>query len=205
MRIQIKAGSGPINPAITKEDVKEFGFITSDQRDDDIDSLINAATTMTERLTGRKFITQTWYIYYDKEEFFDRILAYKKQIALTTFNVQSITELLVYKQDDTNSTIDASNYRQVGDELTSSTKLAFNDNYNLNTSDIRNTDSYRIEVVVGYGLLQTDIPSSLRDGLRMIINHWVNFPHKVSESKTFETPSNYNAAIFSYISAEAYV
>ena len=204
MRIQIKSGSGPVNPAITKEDVKEFGFINSDERDDDIDSLINAATIMTEKLTGRKLITQTWYIYYDQEEFADRLRTYKNQIVLTTFNVQSIVELLVYKKDNTSSTIASSNYRQVGDELTSNTRLAFNDDYNLNLSDVRNTDSYRVEVVVGFGLLQTDIPSSLRDSLRMIINHWVQFPNKVSESKTFETPTNYNAAIFSYRSTEAY-
>ena len=204
MRIQIKSGSGPVNPAITKEDVKEFGFINSDERDDDIDSLISAATIMTEKLTGRKLITQTWYIYYDQEEFADRLRTYKNQIVLTTFNVQSIVELLVYKKDNTSSTITASNYRQVGDELTSNTRLAFNDDYNLNLSDVRNTDSYRVEVVVGYGLLQTDIPSPLRDSLRMIINHWVQFPNKVSESQVFETPTNYNAAIFSYRSTEAY-
>lgn len=204
MRIQIKSGSGPVNPAITKEDVKQFGFINSDERDDDIDSLISAATIMTEKLTGRKLITQTWYIYYDQEEFADRLRTYKNQIVLTTFNVQSIVELLVYKKDNTSSTITASNYRQVGDELTSNTRLAFNDDYNLNLSDVRNTDSYRVEVVVGYGLLQTDIPSPLRDSLRMIINHWVQFPNKVSESQVFETPTNYNAAIFSYRSTEAY-
>lgn len=204
MRIQIKSGSGPVNPAITKEDVKEFGFINSDERDDDIDSLISAATIMTEKLTGRKLITQTWYIYYDQEEFTDRLRTYKNQIVLTTFNVQSIVELLVYKKDNTSSTITASNYRQVGDELTSNTRLAFNDDYNLNLSDVRNTDSYRVEVVVGYGLLQADIPSPLRDSLRMIINHWVQFPNKVSESQVFETPTNYNAAIFSYRSTEAY-
>ncbi len=203
MRIELT--TSPANPAATLAGVKLYSFKNTDAFDSKISSLIEPATKYVERYTGRKLINQTWTIWMDRDEYIDRLTAYKNTIMLSTLNVSAINSVTLYAPDNSTSVVTASDYRLSGGVLSAGNRLAFNDQSTISTSNLRNVDSVAIEVTTGYGATSTDIPEPLTQALSVIIDHWVSFGMKSSKDALHEVPSSFKALIMPYMSTEGFV
>ena len=202
MRIELT--TAPISPAATLAGVKLYSFKNTTAFDSKISSLIEPATKYVEKYTGRKLINQTVTIWLDRAEYTDRLRAYLNTITLSTLNVSAINSLTLYAPDNTSSVVSASDYRLSGGILSASNRLSFNDQASISTSNLRNTDSVAIEVIAGYGAIDTDIPDLLTQAMSTMIDHWVSFGSKSSKEALHEVTSNFKAIIAPYASTEGY-
>lgn len=201
MRLELKTAAG--TAAITKAGIKEYGYDNNTENDALISTLIQPATDYVEHVTGRRMIDQSWYIYMDADEYYDRLTAYKNSITLSTLNVSAITEVLQYDTANTSSVIASSNYRLSGTVLSSQSQLVYNDNSSQPlTSNLRRVDSIRIEVVAGYGAAISNIPGTVQTALKLLANHWVQFGFRVSKDNVYSTPVNFDAMLLPYKSTE---
>lgn len=202
MRIELT--TSPVNPAATLAGVKLYSFKNTDVFDAKISSLINPATQYVERYTGRRLINQTITIWMDRVEYDDRLRAYSNTITLSTLNVSAINSLTLYALDNSTSVVSASDYRLSGGILSASNRLSFNDQTSISTSNLRITDSVAIEVVAGYGAIDTDMPPLITQAISIIIDHWISFGSKSSKENLHDVPSSFKAIIAPYASTEGY-
>lgn len=202
MRLELKSGQ-TITPALILADIKEYGFVNRTQNDADINSLIQPVTDYVESVTGRRLIDQSWYIYMDADEYFDRLTAYKNSIVLSTLNVSSITEVLQYDRTNTSSIISLSDYRLSGTVLSAQSQLVYNDNVSQPvTSNLRRVDSIRIEVVAGYGAAISNIPVTVYTAMKVLANYWLQYGQKATKDDISQTPVNFDAMLLPYKSTE---
>jgi uncharacterized phiE125 gp8 family phage protein len=201
MRAELKTAAA--NPATTTADVKQYGFMNTTKHDTNIGALIEPCTVVVEDYIQRKLINQSWYIYLTENEMVNRLASYNC-INLYGLNVSSITEVLKYEKDNTSSAIASSNYQLQGNASTTSSNLVFNDTYSLDTSNARSFDSYRIEVVAGYGATNADIPGPVKTALDMLIGYYVKFGDNVSKDSVNILPIKYQGMLKPYISPEIY-
>lgn len=203
MRLELK--TGPNTLAVTRDGIKRYGYDNTDENDNLIDDLIQPSVDYVESITGRRMIDQSWYIYIDAEEYFNRLTAYKNSLVLSTLNVSAITEVLSYSRDNTSTIIDSSDYRLSGSVLSASSNLIYNDNTSQPvTSNLRRVDSIRIEVVAGYGSQIADIPGTVLSAMRLLANHWVQFGFRVGNDGLHSTPVNFEAMLLPYKSTETW-
>jgi uncharacterized phiE125 gp8 family phage protein len=200
MRLEFK--TAPAAVAIERDDVKTYSFMNTTKYDNLIDALLIPCTEEIERYTGRRLINQSWYIYLDAQEYYNRLDAYLNSITLSTLNVSAITEVLTYSKANASTVLTSSDYRLSGNAFSGISKLVFNDNTPPQYLDLRNTDAVRIEVVTGYGAAKTDIPDTLSTALKMLIEHRVKYGDKQTQNKLYEDESNYLAALQGYRSVE---
>lgn len=203
MRLELK--TAPATPAITLQAIKDYGYDNASENDTLISTEIAAVTDYVELITGRRLINQSWYIYLDANEYFDRLLAYKDSITLSTLNVSSITEVTTYDRSNNGTVITASDYRLSGTVLSASSKLVFNDDYPQPiNNNLRRVDSVRIEVVAGYGAAISNIPQTIQDSMAILANHWVQFGMRMMPDGSKPTPLNFEAKLLSYKSTETW-
>jgi uncharacterized phiE125 gp8 family phage protein len=134
MRVEIVTAAA--SPAITLSDVKVYAFMNTDAYDNKINSLIEPATKYLERHIGRKLIDQVYDIWYDREEYQNRLDAYSNSISLYTFNVSSITSVTNYDPTNTSSVVTASDYRLSGNTLSAECNLVYNDYINIERTKV---------------------------------------------------------------------
>lgn len=200
MRLELK--TAPAAVAIERDDVKTYSFMNTTKYDSLIDSLLVPCTEEIERYTGRRLINQSWYIYLDAREYYNRLDAYLNSITLSTLNVSAITEVLTYSKANASTVLTSSDYRLAGNAFSGISKLVFNDNTPPQYLDLRGTDSVRIEVVAGYGATKAAIPDPLSTALKMLIEHRVKYGDKETQNKLYADESNYLAALQGYRSVE---
>jgi uncharacterized phiE125 gp8 family phage protein len=155
MRVELK--TAPAVDAIALATIKTIAFANTDKMDDLIDQLIPSAVAYVENYTGRKLINQSWYIYADADEI-------KYKMDLWTFNIQSITEVLSYDTDDASSVVATTDYRKSGDNI------IFKTAWQVPT--VRDYDSFRFEVVTGYGAAEANIPQDIINAIAQIVFYW---------------------------------
>jgi uncharacterized phiE125 gp8 family phage protein len=202
MRLELK--TAPAAVAIELADVKTYAFMNTTKYDNLVNALLVPCTEELELYTGRKMINQSWYIYLDASEYYNRLDAYLNTITLSTLNVSAITEVLTYNIDNTSNTVTGTDYRLSGDEFSAFSKLAFNDDTPPQFQNLRKVDSVRIEVVAGYGSAKTDIPDAVSTALKILIEHRVKYGDKASSVKLYEDESNYLAMLQGYRSVEGW-
>lgn len=193
-----------VNPATDLAEIKLYAFKNTNTFDAKIESLIPAATKYLERYTGRKLITQTVIIWLDRDEYIDRLTAYKNTITLSTFNASVIHSVTLYDSNNIASIVDSSDYRLSGNTLSAVNKMVFNDNTSISTSNLRIVDSVSIELKAGYGLTSEDIPTMLTQALSVIIDHWTSFGSKSSKENLHDVTSSFSALIQPFSSTEGY-
>lgn len=193
-----------VNPAINLAGVKLYAFKNTDAYDAKIESLILPATKYVERYTGRKLINQELSIWLDRDEYVDRLTAYKNSITLSTLNVSLINSVTLYDSDNATSTVTSTDYRLSGDTKSASSKLVYNENSSISTYNLRAVDGVLINVTAGYGLTSDDVPTMLTQSLAVLIDHWINFGMKSSKDSLHDVTSSFNALISPYASTEGY-
>lgn len=200
MRVELK--TVPAAASMTLADVKEYGDFKTTAQDDKITALLTPATEYIERVIGRKLINQSWYIYLDQDEYYNRLQAYCNSITLYSFNVSSITEVNKYDIENNATVISSSNYRLSGNALSAINKMVFNDNTLPTVESLRSVDSIRIEVVTGYGAAQSNIPEPIQVAHKMLVEYWVKYGMRVNKQKLYDVPTGFDAILSPYKSVE---
>jgi uncharacterized phiE125 gp8 family phage protein len=199
MRKELK--TGPATAATTLAEVKVSSFINTTKHDTDISDLIEPMTLIVENYLGRKLIDQSWYIYLNSYELFDRLAAYDV-LSLDGLNVSAITEMLSYDTANASTAIVSSTYRLQGNETTPTSNLVFNENTTPLTGGTRYVDSYRIEVVAGYGAAIANIPTPVHRALEELIAYHALHKNVISDSDKHKIPYKFEAMLFPYKSFE---
>lgn len=202
MRLELK--TAPAVASITTADVKEYGYINTTEHDTLIGNLIEEGTEYIEHLTGRKMINQSWYIYYDREEYYSRLRAYNNSLDLAGLNVSAITEVLTYNESNTSSVLSSSYYRLSGGVNSVQCNMVFNDNTPPERLSLRLVDAVRVEVVAGYGASQASVPTALVGAIAQYIKHRVLYPDVVNEQNTKTNLWGLRSMVAKYVSPSRY-
>lgn len=200
MRIELK--TGPEIVALTVAGVKQQAFMNSDKLDSMITAEINTTIEYSENYTGRRLIDQSVYIYYDREEYTDRLRAYKNKLILSTLNVSAITEVLTYDRNNTSTIVTASDYRLSGNVLSAESNLVYNETVNPGLTNLRQVDAVRVEVVAGYGLTVADVPSNIIYAANQLVAYKVQNGNLASTDNMNEMMIGFRASLLRYMSPE---
>jgi len=184
MRTVLK--TAPVADAITRDEIKTAGFINHDQDDSYIDALIPITTAWVENYTGRSLIDQEWYIYYNAQEF-------KNIMALSTFNVNSINEVVYYDTENNEVAIPATDYSLLNESLVFGSSY-----YPTYAGSLRTFDSIRVDVSTGYGAASTDMPSEINQGLILFALHQLKRGENMAEGTLSKVPDGLDSLLMNH-------
>lgn len=202
MRIEIK--TAPANPATSLASITSQGFINTTKLDTMISNYIPSATTYVEHYTGRKLIDQVVYLYFDRDEYFNRLAARNNSILLSTLNVNSIVEVTEFDIENNSTVLNSANYRLSGNNLSSANYLVFNDTYTPVNNNYRTIDAIRIELNVGYGSAEANLPEQILVALNQLIAYWAKNGDYATSDQKKKTPIGFEQALRPFTSTEMY-
>ena len=149
----------PSNEAVLLAEAKSFLKIDSDDENDLITILSQAAREMVEMRTGRSLITQTRTIKMDYFPMTDTIL-------LPNGPVASVSSVKYYDEDEVLQTMSATDYWV---DITSGiSRIVVKDNW-PSTEDMPN--AVVIVYVCGYGASSSYVPKPLKQAIYLIMAH----------------------------------
>lgn len=167
----------PAVEPVTLAEVKLLARIDTDDEDSLLDSFITAARQAAENFTRRSYITQTWRMSLDlacepwadnlPEGVYDLPQAaiygdLPNVIRLPKQPIQSVTSIVSFDTDNTQSTYDPSNYT-----LDAAGARIYLNQGSLWPSNMRPADAMRVTYVAGYGSAATDVPQPIRTAIAM--------------------------------------
>ena len=200
MRIELK--TAPATVALTLAGVKQQAFINTTKYDTMISAEIDKAIAEAEQYTGRRLIDQSIYIYYDRDEYADRMRAYKDSLLLSSLNVSAITEVLTYDDLNSPTTVTASDYRLSGNVLSAESNLVFNEATPASLTNIRQVDGVRVEVVAGYGAAAANVPGTIIYAANQLVAYWAQNGKLASTENREEQLITFRGVLLQYMSPE---
>ena len=200
MRIELK--TGPQVVALTVTGVKQQAFMNTEKYDAMIGAEIDKSIAYAEQYTGRRLIDQSIYIYYDRDEYADRMRAYKNSLLLSSLNVSAITEVLTYDRSNNSTAVTSTDYRLSGNVLSAESNLVFNDDTPASLTNIREVDGVRVEVVAGYGATIADVPGTIIYAANQLVAYWVQNGDLASTENREEQLITFRGVLLQYMSPE---
>lgn len=152
-----KVTTSPLVEPITTDEVKLFARIDGTEEDTLISSFITAARINCEKYLGRALISQTLTL---KMDYWPG-----EVIKLPRPPLISITAVETLDEDDNVTTYNASNYYIIVEDIPG--KLILKQSASPPFQSVRNFGGYQVRFVAGYGLLGSDVPSPIREGLKL--------------------------------------
>ena len=156
--------AGPVNPAVSVDDCKLDLRIDSSSTIDDalILSYINASSRLASEITGRKLISESIKFSIDTTYFNERIV-------LPFTPVSAVTEIQYYDPAGVSQTMNISDFHLYN--FDDKSELCLKEGLVLPSVDDRR-DAVNITFVTGYGANSSDIPYTIRKGIRMLVTHY---------------------------------
>jgi uncharacterized phiE125 gp8 family phage protein len=156
--------AGPVNPAVSVDDCKldlriESGFTLDDAL---ILSYINASSRLASEITGRKLISESIKFSIDTTYFNERIV-------LPFTPVSEITEIQYYDAAGVSQTMNISDFYLYN--FDDKSELCLKEGLVLPSVDDRR-DAVNITFTTGYGANSSDIPDTIKKGIRMLVTHY---------------------------------
>lgn len=139
----------PTTYPVSLDEAKNHIGITYPDRNDEINSMIGAATSYLENKLNRKLITQVWKSYYDTVS----------QVHFLPWPVISIDEIL-------NGSTEIENYEVIKSEPA---KIKFDSVPTLADT----ATPLAITATYGYGS-SDDVPEPIKIGVKLMVSHWFN-------------------------------
>ena len=152
-----KVTTNPVIEPITVDEVKEFAHIDGTDEDTLISGFITAARMNCEAYLGRALISQTITM---KMDFWPG-----ETIDLPRPPLISITAVEILDEDDTATEYSSSNYYIITESIPGQLVLKRDVTYPTNSD--RDHQGYQIRFKAGYGTSASDVPSAIRQGLKM--------------------------------------
>jgi len=125
--------------------------------------LIAAARQMTETITRRALITQTWDWIFDAFPGTDRL-----RIPLPP--LQSITSITYTKEDATTGTVSSGDY--VVDTDSEPARVVLKSTATWPSDTLQVANGVTVRFVAGYGDAASDVPEAIRRAMLLMIGHW---------------------------------
>lgn len=179
--------TGPVNPVLELDEVKEYGNINMTEDDARITALLQPAINYVQDYTGKALIDSTYDIYYNGYEL-------RNRMPLSTLNVTSIDTFNTYDNDNTATLVDSTDYRLTGDQQT---WAVFNNGF-TNVGITRQIDAAIVRVTAGYGATKTDINDNIRTAMKIIVMHWYRFNGAVADSDLKNIPHTVKTLLAPY-------
>jgi uncharacterized phiE125 gp8 family phage protein len=147
----LKLITAPTIEPVTLNEVKNYLKIdlADTSQDTYLTALIKAVRESIEACLKRSLITQTWLVNFDY---------YSEKYVLQRPNIIAIASLKLTDSENTEHTIDSSNYFLKNDTL------FIKDTYNL-TLDLRNYLAVEIVYTAGYGATASNVPEGVKQGI----------------------------------------
>ncbi len=153
--------SGPAAEPITLAEAKTYLRIDHDDEDGEITALIAAARAQIENTTCRALITQGWRITRDTWPIDGRLV-------LMPAPVQTLTAARIVRLDNSAQDIDVNLFTLDG--AAAPAILGFCPGA-LPVSD-RPVAGIELDIAAGYGDAADDVPSPLRQAIKLLLAHW---------------------------------
>ena len=154
--------AGPVNPTVSVDDCKLDLRIESTIDDALILSYINASSRLASEITGRKLISESIKFSIDTTYFNDRIV-------LPFTPVSEITEIQYYDAAGVSQTMNISDFYLYN--FDDKSELCLKEGLVLPPVDDRR-DAVNITFTTGYGANSSDIPDTIKKGIRMLVTHY---------------------------------
>lgn len=151
----------PTTPILTLAEAKRHLGVTSDERDMDIESLVEAATNYIARRCGRTFGTTLYRLSLDEDHVQDGSYT---EIVLPYPPVQSVA--LIEYEDANGTTTELSDYQFLSTDERAWILPAPGERWPAVQDE--NATAFRIEYLAGY----TETPAEAKHAVRVLIRHW---------------------------------
>lgn len=156
---QTDAATEPISTA----DMKAHLRVDHTSEDGYIDQLIQSARRYVEDIQNRSFIDTTWDLFLDD-------WPRGRSILLPRAPLSSVTDVVSFDDDDTETAFAASNY--IGDTQSTPGRVVLKDASQWPTLDLRAANAVRVRFVAGYGASAADVPADAVHLIRLLVTHW---------------------------------
>lgn len=177
----------PTEDPISTDEAKDFMKVDTDDEDELITSLISASTRRVEAYLNRQLITATYQLFVDdwcgksKDAYSSGVYNGTKDILAnnnsTTLELpfsplQSVTHIKTYDDSDTATTYADSNYfvKVTSGEAPNRGSITIRSGSSAPTG-LRVKDAIEIEFVAGYGDSGVDVPSAIRNAIKMDVQN----------------------------------
>jgi len=154
---QYKVITEPLIEPITVSDLKVFARIDTTAEDTLLAGFITAARQACEMYLGRVLISQTIRMTMDYWP--------SKKIELPFPPLISITSVETIDESDVATTYSSDNYYVVTEAIPG--ELVVKQGVSVPSNTVRDVAGYRIEYVAGYGLTAAEVPSQIREALKL--------------------------------------
>ena len=134
------------------------------EEDDLINALIRASRERCELVTGRKFVSQTWYSYYDGFPYGHLEFPYAP--------LRSIATTGVYYTNSSGGSTTVSSSAWSADIVSEPGRLILDYGQNWPSVTLAYANPVRIEFTCGYSTGSTGVPDSIKQAMKLMIGHW---------------------------------
>ena len=186
--------------AITLAEAKTHLRLEGSDDDTYLNALISTAQFAVEKYTGRAITNQTLKLgldglpYADDNKYYpegfftapdiNRSLGY---IVLPRPPLVSVTHLKYYDEDNTATTFATSNYHV--DTQTEPGRLVLKRGKTFpSASDLRTANAYEITYVAGYGSSRDDVPTPIKQAIKLLVAHLYEIREAVTKDSTNAIP-----------------
>jgi len=146
----------PTTEAVSLKDVKDYLRVEHDDEDNQITTMMYAATALIEKYLNRGLITQTWQIVVSRYPLCNNI-------KLLYGPIQSITSVTSNLSDGTQSIMPNTDYILTGKDQSPRVTLGYSKVWP--TATLQPRDGVVIEYITGFGDVADDVPVNIRQGL----------------------------------------
>jgi uncharacterized phiE125 gp8 family phage protein len=150
---------------VTLTELKNFLRIDGTADDSLLSSFLSAATDAAERYCNRYFINTTLELRMDSFPAPDGDAYFRShtaEIDLPCRPASSVVAIKTYSEDNTESTVSASDYRLDG----TGARVSLNEGYSWPTN-LRDREAILVEFVAGYGASASDVPAAVKTAIQM--------------------------------------
>lgn len=186
MALQLRAG--PAQEPVSLTEAKEFMRLDGTEDDVLVSTLITAARIHIETSLGKILITENWSYFLDK-------WPKSKTVYLPLDPIQTIEEIRFHDGLGSFEVIPVEDYSI--DIISRHPRLQFNGAKPASSS--KKLNQIEIRFTAGFGDLQTDIPSDLKQALLMLATHWFEQRDPIAFGGNFtEVPHTIQALLNNY-------
>jgi len=182
--------TAPTIEPVTLNQAKAHLRVTGNDDNDYIESLIQMAREVTEDLTGRAIITQTWKAFYSdwpSDDFFKLPLP----------KLQSVTHVKYKGTTGTQTTWASAEYIVDTDREPGRVSLDYNESWPSAT--LYPNLPIEIQFICGYGATAEDVPAALKQAMLLLINHFYQARSPIQYGGTVaDVPWTYKQLLYNY-------
>ena len=186
MTLRARITAPPAVLAVTVAELKSQTRINWDEEDGYLETLLKAAITHLEQISGRAFVSQTWVQSFDE---------FCGVLQLERGDLISIDSVTYYDADGATQTADDGIYDGYTDYAGPFVSLKAGESWPATAT---RPDAVTVTWKAGFGADATTVPDDIKHAIKLLAAHWFRNREAVGEGRFEELPLNVKALISSY-------